>query len=379
MRLVRNSVLATAVPAKRGHPSHYEHDDLTAATVFNAKGKVTEIHTPNSALQRVHEIMHARHTNEDEYAENFAGLHPLVGQMIEDARLHLTKWPWQETPKAIVDAINDYMKLDIASAESVKHPGERFLIAMRQRAVFHSVPKQPNLKLTDFGSVAESKLYNEVATEIILGNVRAAAEMVQTAFFGPQMEPHETGKPGKRKPRKPRLINAHPLMEIIDLPKTEPTSATESGYRRATSGTRMVRHLLRKPVLPQRLFLRRAPVEPAGTILIDASGSMGGFGLIERTARASPQATVAYYAGYNGGWLYIYSRGGMRARVAEKPPIRGNVVDGPAIDWLMQQDGPRVMITDREFTGAADSKAQIVRLAMLEAAGEIEVRNFEQK
>ena len=55
---------------------------------------------------------------------------------------------------------------------------------------------------------------------------------------------------------------------------------------------------------------------------------------------------------------------------------RRNTVDGPAIDWLLSQQGPYVMITDRGFCGSDDSEAQVHRLARLERQGKVAVHDY---
>ena len=131
-------------------------------------------------------------------------------------------------------------------------------------------------------------------------------------------------------------------------------------------------------MLPQKLFMKRVPNEPAGTILIDASGSMGSFDQVTQWCEKAPFGQIAYYAGkdYGKGWLYIYAKDGRRAKEPVEPEVKGNTVDGPAIDWLMQQLKPRIMVTDREFCGAFDSDAQIMRLDQLERQGEIKVLDY---
>jgi hypothetical protein len=169
-------------------------------------------------------------------------------------------------------------------------------------------------------------------------------------------------------------------MDVIELPHTESIAEAVVGFRIATSGARIHRPALRKPILPQRLFIRRSAVEPAGTILIDASGSMGSWDQVAEWIRKSPFATVAYYAGDGSshGWLYVYARNGFRAAAIVPPDNSGNTVDGLAIDWLMKQEGPRIMVTDRGFCDAADSEAQKMRLARLERLGEITVANYKR-
>jgi hypothetical protein len=127
------------------------------------------------------------------------------------------------------------------------------------------------------------------------------------------------------------------------------------------------------------MFVKKAPVLPGGTILIDASGSMGDFDEIIKWMETSPFGTIAYYAGdtYRGcGWLYVYARKGWHAPEVKHLPDRENVVDGPAMDWLMKQARPRTFVTDRQFCGAADSTMQVVRLRRLEKQGELEVRDY---
>jgi len=168
-----------------------------------------------------------------------------------------------------------------------------------------------------------------------------------------------------------------PPMEIIELPHTEPIPEAVVGYRRATSGARLHRSSLRKPVLPQRLFLRRTPREPAGTILVDASGSMGDWDQVRQWCEKAPFGTIAYYAGNGrGGKLFVYARDGKRAPEIVNPHMGGNTVDGPAMTWLLTQAKPRIMITDRGFCDAADSTLQVLRLENLERAGEIIVKDY---
>jgi hypothetical protein len=76
--------------------------------------------------------------------------------------------------------------------------------------------------------------------------------------------------------------------------------------------------------------------------------------------------------------LYVYARNGFRAAAIVPPDNSGNTVDGLAIDWLMRQEGPRIMDTDRGFCDAADSEAQKMRLARLERLGEITVANYKR-
>jgi hypothetical protein len=225
------------------------------------------------------------------------------------------------------------------------------------------------------------------------GYERNAALDIQAAFFEPDDMPPidgddevtvRDGKVTERGGNVPTITTsgaAHTSMTIIELPHTEAIKEATVGFRVATSGSRLYRPALRRPILPQRLFVRRSAIEPQGTILIDASGSMGDWDQVADWVRKAPFAQVAYYAG-NGeseGWLYVYARGGFRASEIVRPPYGGNTVDGLALDWLMRQEPPRIMVTDRGFCDAADSEGQKMRLALLESRGEVTVANYKRE
>ena len=205
--------------------------------------------------------------------------------------------------------------------------------------------------------------------------------MLQTVFFPPQEEGDRPSDErfGVKNPAK-NGKGKQPHMDIIELPHTECIPEAVRGYRRATSGSRLHRPSLRKPILPQRLFVRKTPREAGGTILVDASGSMGDWNEILQWCEKAPFGTIAYYAG-NGrsGALYVYARNGKRAREIVNPHMGGNTVDGPAMDWLLTQAKPRLMITDRGFCDASDSEIQVYRLAELERRGEIKVLDYAHK
>ena len=169
----------------------------------------------------------------------------------------------------------------------------------------------------------------------------------------------------------------NPRLDIIELEHTVRIPEARVGRRKTTMGPRLHLPSLRKLVLPQKLFVKKSPNKPGGTILIDASGSMGSWDNIKKWCEEAPYGTIAYYAGRMGkGQLYIYARKGFRAAEIVHTEGRDNVVDGPAMDWLMTQPRPRVMVTDRGFCSASDSLAQIARLGVLERQKQIEVRNY---
>ncbi len=92
-----------------------------------------------------------------------------------------------------------------------------------------------------------------------------------------------------------------------------------------------------------------------GTVLIDGSGSMGwSREEILRCVEAAPAATVAVYSGQaDKGVLRIVAKDGRMVvpELVTSPCGFGNIVDGPALDWLAKQAEPRIWISDAAVTG----------------------------
>jgi hypothetical protein len=367
-------------------------------TQFDRKtGKVEEIHTPHIALIRIHELMHARHTNERKFNRTYGKLPYMAANLLEDVRLHIKHWPWgfDETPPSVKRAVKDYMTAEakMAAKELTNDPTLKgswpdFATKLRIAAVTGALRGDFRTKVDSVGfAPGQELLARQIIDLMRRGKAAKAAKLIAAAFFPPP-PPSDIGKGGGagsgflENPEDYKAVLSEdgfqqPEMEIIDLPKTEHVEGAQIGERRATMGSRMYRPALRRPLLPQRLFIRRTPTEPGGTILIDASGSMGDFKHITKWLKRAPFGQIAYYAG-NGsrGWLWIFARDGRRAEKPPEPTARGNTVDGPALTWLMQQPGPRIFVTDRGFCDCVDSHAQAARLARLESDGELVVENY---
>jgi hypothetical protein len=120
------------------------------------------------------------------------------------------------------------------------------------------------------------------------------------------------------------------------------------------------------PAADGRAFSRRATRSAHdGTLLIDCSGSMSEQVTHERVMAVlarCPSAAVGLYAGRpanQSGSLLIAARGGMHVdrEVIDNWVHAGNVVDGPALQWLSQQKAPRVWVSDGDVTGLGDRSA----------------------
>jgi hypothetical protein len=373
----------------RGDTRHIEHDDQTARVEFDGTGEISQLHTPQDAFRRVHELMHANRSYPERLEKQYSGIIEEVWNIAEDCYIHVHHWPWRNgTPPDILNSARKFLRDEVKEAKVAlaTQPGLRgewpdFAMRLRQTAIRMGLGEKRDIALnkSDF-KFGQCVLARRLLTYIMNGCEGEAAGIMQSVFFEPQKQNDDDGKNGHRTGKKNAPCDSHivqPPMEVINLPLTEVIPDARIGYRRATSGARIHRPSLRKPILPQRLFMRRAAREAGGTILVDASGSMGDFSEVTRWIDKAPFGTIAYYAGgTHRGWLWICAKNGRRARNLEHPPACGNTVDGLAIDWLLSQTAPRVMITDRGFCGAPDSNDQVFRLARLERQGVVKVHDY---
>jgi hypothetical protein len=131
---------------------------------------------------------------------------------------------------------------------------------------------------------------------------------------------------------------------------------------------------------PPRLF-NKVRRRPGGTVLIDASSSMDleKHHLIE-AADALPGGTVAYYYGMNHdsytGHLFIFAEKGRMCVASQLVQTDGeNVVDFPALKWLLDQPAPRWFMTDRGFCSGSysESRMALTLLGAAENSGRVKV------
>jgi hypothetical protein len=120
------------------------------------------------------------------------------------------------------------------------------------------------------------------------------------------------------------------------------------------------------------LFSRRLRHKAGGTVVIDASGSMGATAEnLKQLAQQVPTATIAYYSGNDRGkgMLSIYAHKGKRyaGELPNETLQGGNAVDLQAVQWLLQHGKPWHLVSDLEFTGGVLG-SEIVAHSLVERA-----------
>jgi hypothetical protein len=120
------------------------------------------------------------------------------------------------------------------------------------------------------------------------------------------------------------------------------------------------------------LFSRRVRQKPGGTVVIDASGSMGADKAnLSAICKLVPSATVAFYSGTvsGKGELVVYAYQGKRfaGELPEEHMHGGNAVDLPAVKWMMRLPKPWTLISDLQFCGGVLG-SESVALALVERA-----------
>jgi hypothetical protein len=183
-------------------------------------------------------------------------------------------------------------------------------------------------------------------------------------------------EPTLHRPEEGSALEGH--MQIVDLrPKSVFCCREKSITRRyAPNGviinaTRYVNAILNG--VSDGLFARRVRLKPGGTVLIDASGSMGVTAeRLLQLCETIPTATVAYYCGHDGtgkGKLCVYALKGKR--FADQLPVStmmgGNAVDLPAVRWMFNQPRPWTLVSDLAFCGGTLGSEEIAH-ALVERA-----------
>lgn len=144
----------------------------------------------------------------------------------------------------------------------------------------------------------------------------------------------------------------------IEKPPMRLGRGAPGGPRTRSSPSGLVPSALHRLLIDQRVFRDRKTRRAGPSVLIDYSTSMGLHrAKVDRFVRGLSQGLVATYSGEKlGGVLRVVADGGRSAgtRYLDQPAGSGNIVDGPALDWLARQSSPRIWVTDGLVTGIGD-------------------------
>lgn len=234
---------------------------------------------------------------------------------------------------------------------------ERLLIAV------HQLDEEYRDRLLDGVRLIDKRLQSGKGIDRPIGlrNCTAPAARLFDALFGDEFLPDDEAPGnvplkelgmGKKKVSWGKLV-------IAELPLTHtrraPCVSRARSYRDEGA---MLSAVHRLPV-DGRIFARTKSHQ-GGTVLIDISGSMR-FSQddLVKILTAAPAATVATYSGH--GRVGVLTIVAQKGRMATGEGLRsarsngsGNIVDGPALDWLSTQSEPRLWISDGVVTGVHD-------------------------
>ena len=130
-----------------------------------------------------------------------------------------------------------------------------------------------------------------------------------------------------------------------------------------------------------RVFAYKPPTKGGGAVLIDASGSMGlSHRQLEKIVQALPGGIVASYAGYSdrkSGELRIIAEKGRYCHADEMKPAQGlNIIDGPALQWLASQRGPRYWVSDGRVTGKGELTSPLLTAECNQISKQAQIRRM---
>jgi hypothetical protein len=325
--------------------------------VIDENNKVVGISSPSERtaygrLVRLHELIHAKHSQNRK--RKYSDVR--VGQGIEDVKVHTIWWP-AELPEQLVKDAYKVAKHSLRKALKLKNLIQKepevhnsmLVESLRAWAILSKLKRIGGRDMLNNGFYQGiDKCFDVIISTVSVYRKFDIAEDLFASLFRWPDSPHgnfpEFGSDKKEEG----------IVKIIELEHTERCRDSRA-YSPSRSGARIYRsRLVRAVVCGQSygLFRKKRAVEPLGTTLIDASGSMSlTLEKLCQLCAAAPGADVAYYSGRdNTGEIVIFAKNGFRsAKVRET--LGSNVIDLNAMLWLLRQPEPRVIVTDGKFCG----------------------------
>lgn len=169
------------------------------------------------------------------------------------------------------------------------------------------------------------------------------------------------GRGGEAWKRPDMKLKEYDLTEEVTIPIGNPRKAKK--HDRVGYLTTPFRAHIDGKIMRRKMRVRR--LDPAGAILLDLSGSMRPSSkLIRRCIEIAPYAVIGAYAGNDAGKGFFTIVARDRKCVSQTQLQRiieefggGNSVDYEALEWLSQQKGPRVWISDGMVCGSGTDES----------------------
>lgn len=165
------------------------------------------------------------------------------------------------------------------------------------------------------------------------------------------------GPPGRGEPDDNEFDVPWGDLEIETPPLTQglPPHKRKRTKRAADTGVHLSR--IHRLLTDERVFRVKGRKKDGGSLLIDVSGSMDlNSDQVKQMMEAMPSAIIAMYWGEDtSGTLRVIAKNGRCVDDGDmEPDGGGNIVDGPALEWLCQQQEPRIWVCDGVVTGHDD-------------------------
>jgi hypothetical protein len=344
-------------------------------------GLVTEVHVPagRNALERtirVHEACHAIGTKYKGKVNDWAI------QCALDLEVHAKLWPEQQPKRMMRDLCAVALAEVRTAAKSADPVGQVYSLA-RAAAMASRMPSRYNRRVYSavrkVFSTDECIVIQKAMTQARRGKIAASAELLRTLVPPPPATPIPGNKPDLTGTGKAQV-------ELVELLPRNKACEVASNIRRArvSSGSRPnMRSVVGVLAGSAQPIFRRRIIEKklGGTVLLDASGSMGlDDERLAEVAAAMPAAQIAYYDGNDSGHnpkgrICIVAKKGRRY-TGLLPRLGGNSIDYEALQWLSRQPGPYTFICDLGFSGPNARKAGPLMRAMV-AQGMKQYHSFE--
>ncbi len=350
-------------------------------------------------LIRAHEMIHVSITPDDyEMRVRAADLPDPIVQLCEDARVHGQMRRLEFDPAAMEGIIHDN---ELKQMAEKAHPAELAGIgaalfatgeAQRLEAAIANLPEtvqEERMAIFTYGlHMANNWMHPGMQESLppfdeVLDMARAIVELLgdpddppqdtpegqegleQIPEITPWQMPQLAQKPIEKKkgptnddPHGENLVWANMIIEEPPLPLTLPGKMR--GKRRKVPEQRGRRlHRIGRLHHDGRVFSHKPPLRGGGAVLIDTSGSMSlSNEEVIQLCATYPAGIIGAYCSDHGdtvGTLRIIARRGRRVTDEMiNPEGGGNGVDGPALDWLAKQPGPRFWISDAGVSGGPE-------------------------